>query len=151
MAEVEFRGVTKRFGDVVAVDSLSLAIAELFVDLLADPLPALPSNQFGGFASGLIFFSGVHKPSFDAYRVPIYLPSTSTRSGRSLEVWGCVRPAHYFRGAPQSVQIQYQNRSAGALASARATTPSTAAGRPGRREVSGGGGSDMCAQITAVT
>ena len=27
--------------------------------------------------------------------LPIYLPVTTTTRGHSLEVWGCVRPAHY--------------------------------------------------------
>ena len=32
---------------------------------------------------------------YAAYRLPLYLPVTSSRRGRSLEVWGCVRPARY--------------------------------------------------------
>ena len=48
-----------------------------------------------------------------------------------------------------SRQLAY--RSSGVLASALAKTWSASGGRSGRREVSGGGGSDMCAQITAVT
>ena len=44
---------------------------------------------------------------------------------------------------------QLANRSAGALASALASTASTAAGRPGRRDRSEGGGCDRCARIIA--
>jgi hypothetical protein len=91
-------------------------IATTMQYLLVDPNPRVNVPEFGGFASGLIFFGGVHKPSFDAYRLPIYLPKTSTRRGRSLEVWGCVRPAHYFGGAPKTVQIQYRRGLTGAFA-----------------------------------
>ncbi len=57
------------------------------------------------FDSGLELPNGAHKATFDAYRLPIFLPSTSTRRGRKLEVWGCVRPARYAAG-PQRVAIQ---------------------------------------------
>jgi hypothetical protein len=46
------------------------------------------------------------KPSFFSFRLPVWLPVTSARRGKSLEVWGDVRPAHYAGGS-QSVQIQY--------------------------------------------
>jgi hypothetical protein len=75
--------------------------------LLVDPVS-------GSFASGLETVNGVHKPSFDAYRMPLFLPTTSTRRGRSLEVWGCVRPAHFARG-PQQVAIRFRAGSAGAF------------------------------------
>ncbi|HLJ03346.1 MAG TPA: hypothetical protein VKT31_07885 [Solirubrobacteraceae bacterium] len=77
--------------------------------LLQDPLPSLCSNNFGGYASGLITYGGVKKPTYYAWRLPIFLPVTSTRRGRTLEVWGCARPAHYalFEDlGPQYVQIQ---------------------------------------------
>ncbi len=66
--------------------------------LLYDPNPRL-APEYGGFASGLIFYDGaVRKPGYDAYRLPLFLPSTTAKSARqSLEVWGCVRPAHYAR------------------------------------------------------
>ena len=59
--------------------------------LLVDP----PS---GSFASGLEFNNRKPKPSFDAYRMPLYLPTTSTRKGKSIEVWGAARPAHFAVG-----------------------------------------------------
>ena len=78
--------------------------------LLRDP-PA------GNFASGLQFASGLPKPAFFAFRMPIYLPVTSASSGRSLEVWGCVRPVRYARqqaaGAPEVVRIQFRPSSGG--------------------------------------
>jgi hypothetical protein len=50
------------------------------------------------------------KPSFFSYRLPVWLPVTSAKHGKSLEVWGDVRPARYARldtGQSQNVQIQY--------------------------------------------
>jgi hypothetical protein len=85
-------------------------IASTMQYLLYDP-PAAPKDQGGGgFASGLLFSSGRPKASYAAYRLPLFLPVTSTRRGRPLEVWGCVRPARYAifdTGSPQSAQIQF--------------------------------------------
>lgn len=47
------------------------------------------------FPTGLITASNQLKPTFYAYRLPIWLPSTQTRRGKALEVWGDVRPAHF--------------------------------------------------------
>lgn len=76
--------------------------------LLMDPPPGSRSN----FDTGLESSSGAHKPSFDAYRMPIFLPLTRGTRGQSLEVWGCVRPAHYVAaatGAAQRVKIELRS------------------------------------------
>lgn len=86
-------------------------IASTMQYLLVDPNPRVNVPEFGGFASGLIFYGGRQKPSYDAYRLPVYLPSSTTHAGGSLEVWGCARPAHYAAvdsDLPQTVQIQYR-------------------------------------------
>ena len=57
---------------------------------LTDPPNA---NALGGFATGLEFKDGAAKDTLRAYRMPLFLPVTSASRGRSLEVWGCVRPA----------------------------------------------------------
>jgi hypothetical protein len=86
--------------------------------LLYDPLPALPTNGWGSFASGLINWTpagraaraAIPKPTYYAWRMPLFLPVTSARAGRSLEVWACVRPATFATadtGQPQSAQIQF--------------------------------------------
>ena len=75
--------------------------------LLVDP----PS---GSFASGLEFNNRKPKPSFNAYRMPLYLPTTSTRKGKSIEVWGAARPAHFASGK-QSVAIQFRSSSKSAF------------------------------------
>jgi hypothetical protein len=90
-------------------------IASTMQYLLNDP-PVLPSGD-GGFTSGLLFTGGRQKPTYAAYRLPLYLPATSTRTGRALEVWGCVRPARYAMldtGEPQTAQIQFAPGSGGA-------------------------------------
>jgi hypothetical protein len=76
--------------------------------LLVDP----PS---GLFASGLELPDGRPKLTYDAYRMPIFLPVTSTRRGRRLELWGDVRPAHLYSSAFQRVQIQFRLGSRGAM------------------------------------
>jgi hypothetical protein len=98
--------------------------------LLYDPNPSVGTPECGGFASGLVYFTGaptttgcsiyppgVAKPGLDAYRLPIFMPSSSARKGRTLAVWGCVRPAHYAlldTRKPQTAQIQFQRGSKGA-------------------------------------
>ncbi len=100
-------------------------IASTMQYLLYDPNPR-KAPEFGGFASGLIFYSGTRKPAYDAYRLPLFLPTTTARSSRQgLEVWGCLRPAHYARldsGTPQQVQIQFQRGSRGAFRTLRTVT-----------------------------
>jgi hypothetical protein len=72
--------------------------------LLTDP-PQGASN----FDTGLNFADGKHKALYDAFRMPVYLPSQSTKSGQALEVWGCVRPVHYVHSkTPQMAQIQWR-------------------------------------------
>jgi hypothetical protein len=75
--------------------------------LLVDP-------PLGNFPSALQFKNGSHKATFDAWRLPLYLPATSARKGHTLEVWGDVRPADLFMGAGQQVQVQFQPGSHGA-------------------------------------
>src|SRR5437764_649179 len=86
-------------------------LVSFFQYLLRDPLPSLKSNDWGGFASGLLNYNGSKKPTYDAWRLPLYLPVTSAAKGRSLEVWGCARPAVYAAldtGQAQAVQIQFR-------------------------------------------
>jgi hypothetical protein len=49
--------------------------------------------------------------------MPLFIPVTSTRAGRKLEIWGGARPAGYAHldtGQAQSVQVQFQAGSHGA-------------------------------------
>jgi len=101
-------------------------IASTMQYLLWDPNPTVNVPEFGGFASGLIFYGGARKPGYNAYRLPLFLPVTSTLPGRSLEVWGGVRPARYAsldtHGTAQQVQIQFQQGSSGAFTTLKTVT-----------------------------
>jgi hypothetical protein len=84
--------------------------------LLYDPLRPTKHNDYGGFASGLLTWNGVQKATYDAWRLPLYLPVTTTRRGQALEVWGCVRPALYGALDSESAQtadIQFAPRGSG--------------------------------------
>jgi hypothetical protein len=106
-------------------------IASTMQFLLYDPNPR-EAPEYGGFASGLIFYGGARKPGYDAYRLPLFLPNATAKSRRqSLEVWGCVRPAHFARldtGVPQKVQIQFQRGSRGAFTTLRTVTVTSSRG-----------------------
>jgi hypothetical protein len=78
--------------------------------LLYDPERPTRGNDWGGFASGLLTWTGAQKATYYAWRLPLYMPTTTARSGHSLEVWGCVRPAPFGvldTGEPQTGQIQF--------------------------------------------
>ena len=79
--------------------------------LIDQPPPA-------SFDTGLLNPNGSPKPGYAAYRMPLFMPSSSTRKGRKLEVWGAVRPASFAKmdtGQAQSVQIQFQAGGNGAF------------------------------------
>jgi hypothetical protein len=106
-------------------------IATTMQYLLNDPNPSVGVPEFGGFASGLIFFNGTRKPGYYAYILPLYMPVSTTRRGRSLEVWGDVRPAAYASRdthTAQTVQIQFQRGSTGAFATVRTVRVSSRRG-----------------------
>ncbi len=65
--------------------------------LLVDPYEDL-------FDTGLLTYAGVPKPGFYAYRMPLYLPYTSTRNEHALAVWGDVRPAPDAARATHRIQ-----------------------------------------------
>ena len=78
--------------------------------LIADPPGAAV------FATGLETATGQPKPTFDAFRMPLYLPVSRAASKQSLLVWGDVRPApdaarSTHRG--QQVEIQFKPDSGG--------------------------------------
>jgi hypothetical protein len=78
--------------------------------LLADsaPNPLYHPGQYDywdTFQTGLTFLSGRPKPSYGAYRMPIWLPRPDPRAGTPVKVWGQVRPAD--RGSSQSVEVQW--------------------------------------------
>ena len=84
--------------------------------LLYDPNRPSAKNDWGGFASGVLTWNGAQKVTYAALRLPLYLPVSTTRSGKALEVWGCVRPAPFGAldtNQPQTAEIQFAPRSGG--------------------------------------
>jgi hypothetical protein len=75
--------------------------------LLVDP----NASKSGNYSTGLKFFGGSRnlfggnaKPSFNAYRMPLWLPRTQGTKKEALEVWGCARAAPKSQ---QKIQIQF--------------------------------------------
>jgi hypothetical protein len=95
--------------------------------LLRDSDPAVPKYNYGGFASGLIFYDGQPKPGYGAFRLPLYLPSqTASSPEQALEVWGAAKPIHFAQmdepSNPQTLQILFRPKGSTA-ASVIATIP----------------------------
>jgi hypothetical protein len=100
-------------------------IASFFQYLLRDTVPANKSTDWGGYASGLFNYNGTPKATYNAWRLPLYLPVTSTRHGHSVRVWGCIRPAHYAildTGDAQTGEIQFQQGSRGRFTTLKTIT-----------------------------
>jgi hypothetical protein len=80
---------------------------------LVDP----SADKVGNFDTGLKFYGGSHdpfagkpKPSFYAYRMPLWMPRTRGTHPTQLEVWGCARAAPLAAqqtGKRQHVQIEF--------------------------------------------
>ena len=95
--------------------------------------------DLGGFQTGLRFASGEPKPSYDAYRLPIWV----SRQGSRLRVYGQVRPAAAGRrrGGGDPGRAAARTRASGR--SRRSTSaPPGATSRPGSAR---GGASSGCA------
>ena len=69
-----------------------------------------PSDTFGywdTFQTGLLYADGRPKPSFYAYRLPIFLPDPVLKPGSPTLVWGLLRMAP--RNSSQRAQIQWRS------------------------------------------
>lgn len=78
----------------------------------------LRDSPTGFFASGLELANGTPTLLLSAYRMPLFLPVSSTKRGRKVQVWGAVRPAHFAAltsHRTQRVSIQFQAGSRGAF------------------------------------
>ena len=73
------------------------------------------------FQSGLRTAKGVRKPAYEAYALPVWLPSPRVQTGHKLKVWGLVRAAPNGRRAQVSIQV----RRAGSHAWTRVATRSS--------------------------
>jgi hypothetical protein len=89
-----------------------------------------PAN--GKFASGLEVANGKHLATFDAFEVPLYMPTTKAGQPSSLVVWGGARPApsaadalsHPLsaNGLADQVEIQFQPGSRGRFSTVQTVT-----------------------------
>jgi hypothetical protein len=57
---------------------------------------------WGTFQTGLLYTDGQQKPSYDAFRIPIWLPSSAHRK---VTVWGELRPADHNRVQQAALQF----------------------------------------------
>jgi hypothetical protein len=85
--------------------------------LLVDdaPVPGVdprtnPQLYWRTFQSGLKLLSGRRKPAYGAYMTPIHLKARTVRRGRSVGVFGMLRPLK--PGTTQSVRVQFRARGA---------------------------------------
>ena len=100
------------------------AVKTLSQFLLHDDRPVAGKTtlqRFGAtFQSGLATQDGKRKPSYDAYRFPIHVPS-SVRRGTRVRVWGLLRP-----GRPNTREsVRIEGRPAGARRYRRLATVRT--------------------------
>jgi Cellulase (glycosyl hydrolase family 5) len=58
------------------------------------------------FQSGLRTAKGDRKPAYEAYALPVWLPSPRISAGAKLRVWGLVRAAPNGRRAQVSIQVR---------------------------------------------
>lgn len=68
--------------------------------------PRGSQGYWSNFQTGLLYLSGVPKPSFDAYRLPVVLPRPGLGPGRTVTVWAMLRAAP--PGSAQRAQIQWR-------------------------------------------
>jgi hypothetical protein len=69
------------------------------------------------FQTGLLYANGRPKPSFSAYRLPLFLPPPPPGSGRRVLVWAMLRAAP--PGTTQRAEIQWRRSSAGTFRTIR--------------------------------
>jgi hypothetical protein len=78
------------------------------------------------FQSGLMTIDGKPKPSYGAFKLPVYLPHTTFRAGQRLRVWGMARAAPNGTAVP--VAIEFHSRHSKAWRTLRTVTAEPAHG-----------------------
>jgi Cellulase (glycosyl hydrolase family 5) len=74
------------------------------------------------FQSGLRTAKGVRKPAFDAYALPVWLPSARVTAGSKLKVWGLARAAPNGKRAKVSIQVRRRGSRTWARVATRSTS-----------------------------
>ncbi len=72
----------------------------------------------GAWTDGLLTKAGQAKATFDAYELPLFLPTTTAKKAGNLTVWGGARPALYDAevipsGAKPTVAIEFKAKTGG--------------------------------------
>ena len=103
--------------------------------LLVDdgPITSEAANSpryWGTFQTGLIGLDGRRKPAYNAYRLPIFVATPRSPSGR-FTVWGGVRAA--ANGKKQKVDVQYRRAGTGSFVTLKTVTTKNARGYFPRR------------------
>jgi hypothetical protein len=96
-----------------------------FAQFILQDLPPPKSGPYEFWSAGLFTYTGQPKPTYSAWRLPLYLPVSSTTQGHTLEVWGCVRPATFAfadTGKPQTAEIQFEPKGSASYSALRTIT-----------------------------
>ncbi len=84
----------------------------LLVDSPPDPAyPPGDVRRWSTFQTGLEFLGGARKPSFSAYRLPIFIAHPVVPAGSDVGVWAMLRAAP--DGGSQSATVQWRGRRGG--------------------------------------
>lgn len=96
--------------------------------LFEDP-PPTPGKRYQKFATGLRFPNGKRKPTWNAIRMPIWLPAAHDAKGQTVEVWGQVGPAKTYSVSKRApAEIQFRPSSGGPWKTVKTVSTRTAAG-----------------------
>ncbi len=83
----------------------AMAQFELYDSAPDTSFPKGTIGYWSTFQTGLLYRDGTRKPSYQAYALPIVIPTPSFSSGGSVEVWGMLRLAPH--GEAQRAEVQW--------------------------------------------
>jgi hypothetical protein len=84
----------------------------LLYDSAPNPtVPASDPSYWDTFQTGLLYADGKRKPAFDAYRMPIWIPSPKFRRHAQTFIWGQLRAAPHT--STQTAVIQWRPKHGG--------------------------------------
>jgi hypothetical protein len=92
----------------------------------------MPPAGSSAWSDGLLTAAGKPEPTYDAWEVPLWIPTTSLKQAGNITVWGGAKPATYeaaLKVKPQ-VKIQFKAKSGGWKTVKTVTVP-TGASHPG--------------------
>src|SRR5207248_10086653 len=95
-------------GEYMTWKARSVRALDQFLLIDSPPVSGLKKGSrayWGTFQTGLLFANGSQKPSYDAYRIPIWLPSSKHAHAT---IWGELRPADHSKS--QVAALQFQRR-----------------------------------------